>query len=120
VVLVGAPTPVGVARLLDWIMRFKAVNQDKPIHVVLNRAPRGAFRRGELAREVFRSFVPASFHVLPADQRVEEAAWSGRLVSGGPFVRGVAELAEELPQTPVPVRPSRARRSGLGLRGGRR
>ena len=120
VVLVGAPTPVGVARLLDWIVRFKAVNQDKPIHVVLNRAQRGAYRRGELAREVFRSFVPASFHVIQADRRVEEAAWNGRLVTGGPFARAVAELAEELPRTPVPVRPSRARRSGPGLRGGRR
>jgi MinD-like ATPase involved in chromosome partitioning or flagellar assembly len=120
VVLVGAPTPVGVARLLDWVVRFKAVNQDKPIHVVLNRAPGGAYRRSELAREVFRSFAPASLHVLPADRRVEEAAWNGRLVKSGPFARAVAELADELPRTPVPVRPSRARRSRLGLRGGRR
>jgi hypothetical protein len=58
--------------------------------------------------------------VIQADRRVEEAAWNGRLVAGGPFARAVAELAEELPRTPVPVRPSRARRSGLGLRGGRR
>ncbi len=121
VVLVGAPTPVGVARLLDWVVRHRAVDQDRPIHVVLNRAPGGGYRRGELMREVFRSFMPASLHVLPADRRVEEAAWDGRLVREGPFTRAVAELADELPQVPVPVRPGRARRSGgFPLRGGRR
>jgi MinD-like ATPase involved in chromosome partitioning or flagellar assembly len=114
VVLVGAPTPVGVARLLDWVVRFKAVDRSRPVHVALNRAPSGAFYRRELEREVYRSFIPTSLHVIPADKRVEEAAWNGRLVPRGPFAKAVAALADQLPAAQQPAGKRRRRR----VRGG--
>jgi MinD-like ATPase involved in chromosome partitioning or flagellar assembly len=112
VVLVGAPTPVGVARLLDWVVRFKAVDRSRPVHLALNRGPTGAFYRRELEREVYRSFIPTSLHVLPTDKRVEEAAWNGRLVAGGPFAKAVAALADQLPEAVRPEPERRRRRLG--------
>jgi MinD-like ATPase involved in chromosome partitioning or flagellar assembly len=117
IVLVAAPNPVGVARLLDWVVRFKAVDRSKPVRVALNRTPSGAFYRRELEREIYRSFIPTTLHVLPFDKRVEEAAWNGRLVPGGPFAKAVANLAGQLPvaQQQHPQRPG----AGLELRGRR-
>jgi MinD-like ATPase involved in chromosome partitioning or flagellar assembly len=107
VVLVAAPNPVGVARLLDWVARFKAVDRSKPLHLALNRSPSGAFYRRELEREVYRSFIPTSLHVIPFDKRVEEAAWNGRLAPGGPFAKAVSHLAEQLPVASLPARERR-------------
>ncbi|HEX6678317.1 MAG TPA: hypothetical protein VF486_25280 [Actinomycetes bacterium] len=118
VVLVAAPNPVGVARLLDWVVRFKAVDRSKPVHVALNRSPPGSFYRRELEREVYRSFIPTSLHVLPFDKRVEEAAWNGRLVPGGPFAKAVSHLAEQLPMAQQPA--AKERRSRDKVRGRRR
>lgn len=121
VVLVGAPTPVGVTRLLDWVARFKVVDRAKPVHVALNRSPSGGFYRRELEREVYRSFIPTSLHVVPTDKRVEEAAWNGRLVPGGPFAKAVSHLADQLPTARrKPGRERRSRRSGGGVRERRR
>jgi MinD-like ATPase involved in chromosome partitioning or flagellar assembly len=124
VVLVASPTPVGVARLLDWVVRFKAVDRSKPVHVALNRGPSGSFYRRELEREVYRSFIPTSLHVLPSDKHVEEAAWNGRLVPGGPFAKAVAHLADELPEAEQPAkqrrRSRRAARRGLEVEEPRR
>jgi MinD-like ATPase involved in chromosome partitioning or flagellar assembly len=116
VVLVAAPNPVGVARLLGWVARFNTVDRTKPIHLALNRSPSGAFHRRELEREVYRSFIPTSLHVIPFDKRVEEAAWNGRLVPGGPFARAVSHLAEQLPVASPPV----IRRRSARARGPRR
>jgi MinD-like ATPase involved in chromosome partitioning or flagellar assembly len=117
VVLVGAPTPVGVARLLDWVVRFKAVDRSRPVHLALNRGPTGAFYRRELEREVYRSFIPTSLHVLPTDKRVEEAAWNGRLVAAGPFAKAVAVLADQLPEAARPEQGQRRPRRRFGQRG---
>ena len=97
VVLVAAPTPVGLARLLDWLATAQELVAGKPVHVAFNRAPASRFKRGELEQELYRSFLPASCHLLPFDRRVEEAAWNGRLLPGGPFIRAVNGIAAHLP-----------------------
>jgi MinD-like ATPase involved in chromosome partitioning or flagellar assembly len=114
-VLVGVATPLGVARTLDWLADHANLAKSKPLHIALNRAPSGAFKRGELEREVLRSFLPSSLHLLPADKRVEEALWNGHTVTSGPFAKATQSLAAGLPVAsgpwPAPGRRA-ARRSG--------
>jgi MinD-like ATPase involved in chromosome partitioning or flagellar assembly len=113
-VVVASATPIGLSRLLDWLAGHSELARSKPLHLVLNQAPAGGFKRGELEREVLRSFVPSSLGLLPADRRVTEAVWNGHTVSTGPFVKAVHALASELPVAPtVPD-------AGLGFVGGGR
>jgi MinD-like ATPase involved in chromosome partitioning or flagellar assembly len=110
VVLVAAPTPVGIARLLDWVRASRELVHEKPVHVAINRGPMSGFRRGELEREIFRAYIPSSLAVLPDDRRVEDAVWNGRPVLAGPFLKAVRQLATALPQTPPPKGRRRAER----------
>jgi MinD-like ATPase involved in chromosome partitioning or flagellar assembly len=113
VIGVAPATPVGVTRLLGWVIDVRALNADAPIHLAVNRAPRDAFRKAELEQEIRRTFDPASLVFLPHDPRVEAAAWSGTLVAYGPYARAVAELATRVapPTSSAPrVRSSGGRR----------
>ncbi|MGH3440866.1 MAG: MinD/ParA family ATP-binding protein [Nitriliruptorales bacterium] len=96
IVAVCAPTPVGVARLLSWVSDVDAVVDDTPLHGAVNAVPRGRFVRGELSEELWRSWPLRSLGFLPADRRVEEAAWRGVMVDRGPFLRAVDRLADSL------------------------
>ncbi|HEX8860351.1 MAG TPA: hypothetical protein VGC06_14925 [Actinomycetes bacterium] len=100
-VVVAAATPIGLSRLLVWLGDHTELARSKPLHVVLNQAPGGAFKRGELEREVQRSFLPSSLHLLPADRRVQDAVWNGHTVAGGPFQKAVQALGAELPAAPL-------------------
>jgi MinD-like ATPase involved in chromosome partitioning or flagellar assembly len=93
VIGVAPATPVGVTRLLGWVTDVHSLNAGATVHLAINRAPRDAFRRAELDQEIRRTFDPASLAFLPHDSRVEAAAWSGALVSYGPYAKAVAELA---------------------------
>jgi MinD-like ATPase involved in chromosome partitioning or flagellar assembly len=100
VVGVGAPTPVGVTRLLSWIDQLHSLAAETPLHLALNRAPRGGFKRGELADELDAAELgppqggPVRF--LPTDARVEAAAWAGEPPLGGPFVKACSQLAADV------------------------
>jgi MinD-like ATPase involved in chromosome partitioning or flagellar assembly len=122
-VVVARATPIGLSRLLDWLGDHTELARSKPLHVVLNQAPAGVFKRSELEREVLRSFLPSSLHLLPADKRVEEAVWNGHTVPSGPFLKSVQSLAAELPVAPVTWHGGRRGRIGGGRaarRAGRR
>ncbi len=113
VVGVTVPTPLGVARALEWLATVRGLRHDPP-HLVLNRAPRSRFKLDEVERELRRSARVAAVHVLPADERVGSAGGEGKPDPAGPFARGVAALAGTLlPRSarPVPpaVRPGRRR-----------
>jgi MinD-like ATPase involved in chromosome partitioning or flagellar assembly len=114
---VAPATPVGVTRLLSWVTDVRALNGSAPVHLVVNRAPRDAFRKAELDQEIRRTFEPESLTFLPHDPRVEAAAWSGGLVANGPYSKAVAELAARIaPPLPTGVRArgrSRRRRAGV-------
>ncbi len=105
---VGLPTPVGVARLLEWVADVRAVAEDVPIHLVVNRSPRSVFKRGELVEEIARTFASASVTFAAFDRKVEEAAWEGRLVAAGHFTKALTRLAALLDSRTVP------RTSGVG------
>jgi MinD-like ATPase involved in chromosome partitioning or flagellar assembly len=121
-VLVGSATPIGVARTLDWLADHANLARSKPLHVALNQAPAGVFKRGELEREVLRSFMPSSLHLLPSDKRVDEAVWNGHTVTSGPFAKAAQVLAAELPvaATAWPAAGRRSRPARSSRRAGRR
>jgi MinD-like ATPase involved in chromosome partitioning or flagellar assembly len=95
---VAAPTPVGIARFVAWLADVLPHAIEAELHVVVNRASAHAFRRGEIHSEIFQCVRPESLTFVPADRRVEAAAWSGGLVPRGGFARAVGEVAAKLIQ----------------------
>ncbi len=75
VVAVGAATPVGVVRLVEWIALVDRYVASTPVHLVVNRASTVRSRRAELASELLASGRAASLTFIPHDPRVEDAVW---------------------------------------------
>ncbi len=88
-VVVSAPTPLGVARTTQLL---RALDAPAAV-VVVNRAPRDRFRVGELRRGLGAVPGVAVVCVIPDDRRVVAAAWDGVVVGDGPFARAVESLA---------------------------
>lgn len=92
--VVAAPTPVGVTRLLRWLADARPT---VPVHVVFNRVPPSRYVCAQLEAELCRTYQPRTVSFLPADRRVERMAWAGRPVRGGPFARAAGRLAVRAP-----------------------
>jgi MinD-like ATPase involved in chromosome partitioning or flagellar assembly len=107
VVLVSAPTPLGVARTAGALHEIAGTS----CHVVVNRAPHERFRVAELRAEVGALDDVSSVHVFPDDTRVGDAAWDGVVVADGPFTRSVSALATLLSGDLGSRRARRARRA---------
>lgn len=113
VVGVGLASPVGLTRLLDWTAEVQTLAPEATVHLVLNHAPRGSFKRQECGTEILRTVTPASLSWVPHDPRVPAAAWGGHTVPAGPFTRAVNGLATlALPRLAPPVGRGRRRRYG--------
>lgn len=93
VIGVGLPTPVGVTRLVRWMLEAMVIAPDAEVTAVVNRVPKSQYRRAEIETELGRALpgVPVAF--VPEDPRVAEAAWAGNPVGRGPFRRSVRKLA---------------------------
>lgn len=94
-VCVAAPSPVGVARLLGWLSEARGSSTTR-WGVVVNRAPRNPYRRGEITEEIARNYVPPFLEFLPEDAAVGAAAWDGTVVPRSRFRRSVDESAVRL------------------------
>jgi MinD-like ATPase involved in chromosome partitioning or flagellar assembly len=99
-VIVGDSSPVGVTRVLGWAADARSLTPSAPIVVVLNRAPRDAFRRGELFDEIGGSVDAVDVVFLPFDPAVGDAAWAGTLVGRGRFTKAFAALAARVAVIP--------------------
>ena len=95
-VLVGvvSPTPVGIARFVAWLAAVLPGAPDAELHLVVNRAPAAAYRRGEIQSEILGVVRPESLTFVPGDRHVEDAAWTGGFVRRGAFVRAVRDVAK--------------------------
>lgn len=100
-VVVGDPSPTGVTDVLAWVGDARALS-GAPVHVLMNRAPRSLFQRGEIVQEIGRTFRSASVLFLPEDERVRKAGWQGETVPRGPFVAALRPLVATI-ATPAPV-----------------
>ncbi|MFQ5948655.1 MAG: hypothetical protein ACE5KX_07335, partial [Acidimicrobiia bacterium] len=94
-VVVADSSPVGVARLLAWLARDGSPDGRTP-HLVLNRAPKSAYRRSEMQYELAEAGVEASVTFAPNDRAIEESAWEGRVPRTGPFVKAIRVLARSI------------------------
>jgi MinD-like ATPase involved in chromosome partitioning or flagellar assembly len=106
IVAVCDAAPTGISRLLAWIVEARALAADVPAVVVVNRAPKVRFRRGELYDEIMASVPAVDVVFVAADRRVSDAAWRGEPVGVGPFTRALQSLAAivaEVPRRPGPV-----------------
>jgi hypothetical protein len=103
IVVVGNASPAGVARLLALLGEVRALAPRAPVHAVVNRVPRDAYRRGELAETIGSAHAIASVVMVPTDRRVEVAAWAGSAVARGPFTRAITRVAAQLVAVPVEV-----------------
>jgi cellulose biosynthesis protein BcsQ len=94
-VLVGvaSATPVGITRFVAWLADVLPSAPNADLHIVVNRAPTSAFRRGEIRAEITSCVRSESLAFLPFDGRVEDAAWSGALVRRGAFVKALRGVA---------------------------
>lgn len=97
-VIIGvmSPTPTGYMRFLDWMASIRTLGADRAVFIVVNRAPKSSYIRGEienqLSRDIDARFIAGLFFVSE-DERVAKAEWEGQRVSKGPFLSGVAEIA---------------------------
>lgn len=96
VVGVGLGHPVSVARTIDWSMAVSSLNPVAVLSLLINRAPRSVYRRGEIKLEVARA-TGLVVEFLPHDERVEAASWVGRPVASGRFRRAVNRLVDRHP-----------------------
>jgi MinD-like ATPase involved in chromosome partitioning or flagellar assembly len=93
-------SPVGIARLLAWIVEARGLAPATPVVVAVNRAPSAAFRRGELYDEIASSIDVADIAFVGVDPRVVDAAWDGRPVARGRFTRTISRLAQVVVKQP--------------------
>ena len=91
--------PVGIGRLLSWTVEARALAPGAPFVVCVNRAPRAAFRRGELYEEIVSSLDAVDVVFVEHEGRVVDAAWDGRPVARGRFTRAISRLAEVVART---------------------
>lgn len=102
VVLVAVPTPMGVARVIDWLADTRSILGDRPLHVILNRFEDGLFARAEVEREIGDVVAPASITVAPHDRTVVTAAWEGTVPPAGKFVAAIGHTADRLTSARAP------------------
>ena len=93
VVLVAGPTPIGVARVLDWIAEAKPLIEATPLFVAFNAFNGGAFKAAEIDAELRQVYQPGSILFIPHDKALAHATWQGILPGRGPFVKALEDFA---------------------------
>jgi Mrp family chromosome partitioning ATPase len=89
-------SPNGVVRLIAMLGDVRLLARGAPVHVLANRAPSVRARRAELAEEIVRTCAPAGLAVASDDPRVADAAWTGGLVTAGPFRDAVERVVDAI------------------------
>jgi MinD-like ATPase involved in chromosome partitioning or flagellar assembly len=93
---VASANPVGVGRFVAWLADVLPFAREAELHVVVNRAPPSAYRRGEIRSEILACVQPRTFAFVPTDRRVDDAAWSGAVARTGSFARALREVTAGL------------------------
>lgn len=93
---VALPSPVGMARMIEWIGNIRERHPAIAVQVVVNRAPGSLSIRRSLFEELCGGIGQVQIAFLPEDRLVAEAAWNGVLVERGKFRRGCDRLADRL------------------------
>ncbi len=93
VLAVCEASPRGVLRFCDWVADVKL---PRPIHVVLNKAPKSGFHVAELREQLADALGGrlGGLDVVPFDSRVARADWEGTVVRAGPMTKAIGRLVE--------------------------
>ncbi len=91
-IVVGTASPVGLTRLVQCLEKVPT-GYRAPLLVVVNRAPAGTHRRSEIRSELSRAVSGVPVVLLPADPKIETAAWNGVIADRGGFHRAVKDMA---------------------------
>ncbi len=90
---ISAAGPVELSRLVSWTTDA-APSFAARLSLVINRAPKDAYRRGEVVDELGRAVAAPVLALLPFDERVVRAAWDARSVERGAFVEQVRAIVD--------------------------
>ncbi len=87
-------TATGLLRFVDWLVDLLGIVGDRPVDVVLNRAPRSPARRSQLIDQlrVITGGRLGEITCVPFDRRVERAMWDGDVVAPGPFTKALGPV----------------------------
>lgn len=88
VVVVGLATPIGLTRLAELVGRM-----GRRVHLLINRAPRDRYRRGEIVEELTAAYRPAGLVFLPEDPSLGRAGWDGKAPAGS-FMKAVGRWVD--------------------------
>jgi MinD-like ATPase involved in chromosome partitioning or flagellar assembly len=92
-IVVGLANPVGVARMVRAIQEIGS-RVDMPDTVALvNRVGAGSRHRLEIRAEMARLIPTVPVVLVPEDRRLERAAWDGKRLSRGGFVKSLVRVA---------------------------
>jgi hypothetical protein len=95
-VVVGLPTPVGVSRMTTWSLAAEALNPEAPQTLLVNRAPRSGFRRGEIAQELNDATGQPRVLFVGEDSQLRASAWTGSRARTGRLARACRRLTREM------------------------
>lgn len=99
VVAVGNAWPVGMTTFDVWLDTARhLLKRSAALHLVGARAPSDGFRRDQVTTELEGlPYQQASVTLLPSDEgRFDRSEWQQQVPHGGPLLRGVARLADEI------------------------
>jgi MinD-like ATPase involved in chromosome partitioning or flagellar assembly len=94
VIVVGAGTPVGVARLIQTAEAVLGANPSRSVLAVVNNVDRGGFQRSEIVNEIGRAIPDLAVFTIPYDERLEQAAWNGTLPAKGRYRRALESISQ--------------------------
>jgi MinD-like ATPase involved in chromosome partitioning or flagellar assembly len=98
-IAVGLASPIGMARLVRTIQAVLASAGGSDLVAAVNRAGRGGRRRLEVRAEMVRLIPQIPVVLFPEDRSLERAAWDGKHLDRGPFLRSVSRVAELIGET---------------------
>lgn len=95
-VVVAGPTPIGIARLIEWHAETHRLIPEIPVHILINRLEDGRFVKGEIEQEIREVLAPASVSFAPHDPKLARATWEGTLGPAPAFRRAIETMVVRL------------------------
>lgn len=95
-VVVGLAHPVGISRMTAWSLTAAGLNPSARQTLVVNRSPRGRFRRAEIAHELVSATGHAQVRFVGEDAQLRAASWSGSRSTAGKLARASRAVTREI------------------------
>lgn len=100
-VLVADPSPLGIARVVEWLADTRRLRGDAALHVIVNRFVDGQFAKAEIRQEISSVTDTASVTFASWDPKLARAAWEGKPAARTRFSRAIHEAVDKLTAAPT-------------------